>query len=37
LSEADEAAHRSFVETLGSLAIWKRFLKPGPAETDKAS
>jgi DNA polymerase-3 subunit epsilon len=37
LSEADEAAHRLFVETLGSLAIWKRFLKPGPAETDKAS
>ena len=29
LTEADEAAHRAFVESLGANAIWKRYLPQG--------
>lgn len=32
LSEADIAAHRAFVETLGAEALWIRFERPEPAE-----
>ncbi len=30
ICEADEAAHRAFVETLGPNAIWRRYLPPLP-------
>jgi DNA polymerase-3 subunit epsilon len=29
LSAADEAAHRSFVESLGDSAIWRRYFADG--------
>lgn len=37
LTEQMEAAHRSFVETLGAHAIWRKFYSQPPIETDKAS
>jgi DNA polymerase-3 subunit epsilon len=37
LTEQMEAAHRAFVETLGTNAIWRRFYPQPATETDKAS
>lgn len=36
LTEADEAAHRAFVESLGANAIWKKYLPQPPQEQDGA-